>query len=192
IMDQVIDAFNQYVVVKTPETENQLPPNFDPNAYVQNLEEKSMVDNLTYINNLVNDKYGFAKITRKSVLNNVESKKMNYDDYQSAYDNAAAGYQLLATDKAGATAKLKLAIDTWEKALLESNPSDKKARVDAGVTMATRFNLVEAYTMIGDFTNAQTQLDKINSSDPDKKERHRVEELTALLTECKTRAAANG
>ena len=190
IMDQVIDQFNQYIVVKTPEYENQMPPNFDPNAYVANLEEKAMTDNLRYINDLVNDKYGFARITRKTVLNNVESKKMNYDDYQSAYDNALAGYNLLASDRAAATAKIKLAVDAWEKALLESNPSDKKARVDAGVTMATRFNLVEAYIMLNDFANASAQLDKINASDPGKKEKERAKELKALLDDTMMRANA--
>jgi hypothetical protein len=191
VFSQVIDAFNQFVVVKTPATENQRPVNFDPVAYVQNLEEKALTDNLKYINDLVNDKYGFARITRKTVLNNVESKKMNYDDYQGAYDNAFAGYNLLASDRNGAIARIKLATDAWEKALLESNPADKKARIDAGVTMATRFNLVEAYMMIADYTNAATQLDKINSSDPDKKERARSAELRTMLEDLKMRANAN-
>ena len=191
VLNQVFDQFNQYIVVKTAETENQQPQNFDPNSYVQTLEDKVLMDNLKFINDFVNDKYGFAKITRKTVLNNVESKKMNYDDFQSAYDNALAGYNILATDKAGATTKIKLAIANWEKALLESNPTDKKARVDAGVTMATRFNLVEAYMMIGDYTNAQAQLDKINSSEPDKKERHHSEELNVFLQDLKARAVAN-
>jgi hypothetical protein len=191
VMDQVIEQFNSYVVVKTAETENSYPPGFDPTAYVQNLQENCLQANLKYINELVNNKYGFARITRKTVLNNVESKKMNYDDYQSAYDNAVAGYNLLSTDKSGANAKIKSAIDTWEKALLESNPSDKKARVDAGVTMATRFNLVEAYIMIGDYANAQIQLDKINAAEPDKKERKRSEELKTLLEDFKMRATAN-
>ncbi|MDQ3111430.1 MAG: hypothetical protein M3R17_16205 [Bacteroidota bacterium] len=191
IFTQVIDAFNQFVVVKTAQSENKLPVNFDPVAYVQNLEEKALTDNLKYINDLVNDKYGFARITRKTVLNNVESKKMNYDEFQAAFDNASVGYNMLATDKAGATAKIWLAINAWEKALLESNPADKKARIDAGVTMATRFNLVDAYMMIGDYTNAGAQLDKINSAEPDKKERARSAELKLMLEDLKVRAAAN-
>ncbi|MEO5643191.1 MAG: hypothetical protein ABIQ40_04625 [Bacteroidia bacterium] len=190
IFNQVIDAFNQYKVVNTGSSENQPPLNFDGAAYVQNLEEKTLVENLNYINALINDKYGYARITRKTVLNNVESKKMNYDDYQSAYDNADAGYKLLASDKTGATIKLKLAIDTWEKALLESNPSDKKARIDAGVTMATRFNLAEAYIMIGDYTNAEAQITKINASDPGKKEKARALELNALLIDTRARINA--
>lgn len=190
IFTQVIDAFNQFTVIKTGASENKLPANFDPIAYVQNLEEKVLVENLRYISDLVNNKYGFARITRKTVLNNVESKKMNYDDYQLAYDNAMAGYKILATDWNGATAKLKLAIAGWEKALLESNPSDKKARIDAGVTMATRFNLVEAYMMIADYANADAQLEKINAAEPDKKERARAAELKLMIIDLGEREKA--
>jgi hypothetical protein len=191
IFNQVIDAFNQFTVVKTGTTENQLPQNFDPVAYVQNLEEKALVQNLGFINDLVNDKYGYARITRKTVLNNVESKKMNYDDYHLAYDNAMAGYKILASDRNGAVANIKVAIDAWEKALLESNPSDKKARIDADVTMATRFNLAEAYIMIGDYTNAEAHLGKINAATPGKKEKARATELDGLLLDLRAREKAN-
>lgn len=190
IFNNVIDVFNNYKVASTPTSENKLPVNFDPVAYVQSLEEKTLVENLNFISTLINDKYGYARITRKTELNNVESKKMNYDDYQSAYDNASAGYKMLSSDKTAATVKLKLAIDTWEKALLESNPNDKKARVDAGVTMATRFNLAEAYIMLGDYTNAEAQITKINASDPGKKEKARALELNALLIDSRVRENA--
>lgn len=191
VLNQTIEAFNQYTVIKTNETDNSAAQNMDVEAYVRNLEEKVLMENLKFINELVNEKYGFSKVSRTSVLNNVESKKMNYDDYQGAYDNAKAGYDLLATDKDAAAAKLNLAIQAWEKALTESNPSDKKARVDADVTMATRFNLLEAYVFAGDFANAEAQLQKINSSDPSKKQKKRAEELDLFIKDMKARTAAN-
>lgn len=192
IFNQVIEEFSTFIVVKTSETDNLAAQNMaDPSAYAKNLEEKTLAANLKYINELINSKYGFSKVSRPTVLNNVESKKMNYDDYQLAYDNAVSGYNMLAIDKAGATIKIKAAIDIWEKAMLESNPDDKKARVDADVTMATRFNLAEAYMMIGDFANAELQIQKINASDPSKKQKKRVEELDALEKDLKARDAAS-
>ena len=192
IFNQTIEEFNTYKVIKTNETDNlQAQGISDPTAYANNLAEKTLAENLKYINELVNAKYGFSKVSRTTILNNVESKKMNYDDYLSAYDNAQSGYNMLSSDKVGGSAKLKAAIDTWEKAMLESNPSDKKARVDADVTMATRFNLAEAYLMIGDFANAETQIQKINAADPSKKEKRRIEELDLLEKDLKSRAAAN-
>ena len=191
VLNQTIEAFNQYTVIKTNETDNSAAQNMDVEAYVRNLEEKVLMENLKFINELVNEKYGFSKVSRTSVLNNVESKKMNYDDYQGAYDNAKAGYDLLATDKDAAAAKLNLAIQAWEKALTESNPSDKKARVDADVTMATRFNLLEAYVFTGDFANAESQLHKINYYDPSKKQKKRAEELDLFIKDMKARTAAN-
>jgi hypothetical protein len=192
IFNQTIEEFNTYKVIKTNESDNlQAQGMSNPAAYAANLEEKTLAENLKFINEIVNSKYGFSRVSRTTILNNVESKKMNYDDYQSAYDNAHAGYQMLATDNAGGTAKIKAAIETWEKAMTESNPNDKKARVDADVTMATRFNLAEAYLMINDFANAELQIQKINSSDPSKKEKKRAEELDLLEKDQKARAAAN-
>lgn len=192
IFNQVIEEFSTFTADKTRETDNLAAQNMaDPSAYAKNLEEKTLAANLKYINELVNSKYGFSKVARTTVLNNVESKKMNYDDYQLAYDNAVSGYDMLATDKVGATIKIKEAIAIWEKAMLESNPDDKKARIDADVTLATRFNLAEAYLMIGDFTNAELQIRKINASDPSKKQKKRAEELEALEKDLKARDAAN-
>ncbi len=191
IFNKSIEEFNTYVLVKTNETDNLGAQGMDPTAYLGNLEEKTLAANLKFINDLVNSKYGFAKTPRTTILNNVESKKMNYDDYQLAYENALAGYSNLATDKAASVAKLKVAIDIWEKAMLESNPGDKKARIDADVTMETRFNLVEAYIMTGDFANAELHLQKMNAADPSKKEKKRLEELDLLEKDMKARAAIN-
>jgi hypothetical protein len=55
---------------------------------------------------------------------------------------------------------IKKAIAVWEKALEESDPDDKKARINADVKAGLYLNLAEAYMWLNDFTKARTHLAK--------------------------------
>ena len=190
VFNQAIEEFNTYTVAKTAETKGTSQA-MNTESYLTTLEDKVLADNLKVVTDLLNTKFGYTKMTHEAVLYNVEPKKLNYDDYQSAYENAMMGYTMMADNKAGATEKIKTAIGIWEKALTESNLSDKKARVNAEITLATRFNLAEAYTWIDDYTNAELQLVKITTLDPSRKERKYAENLEAFIKDQKVRYKAN-
>ena len=190
VFNQGIEQFNQYTLLSTPETDQY--PQMDPNSYVVTLQDKIMADNMKYINQLVNDKYGFAKFKRTTTLYNVKPKgDNNYDDYQSAYENATAGYNMLASDAAGGKAKMKTAIANWEKALEEYKPGEKKARINDDVMISTRINLAEAYMWTDDYVKADEQLIKINSLDPSRHQRKWAEEFKPLLADQKKRFESN-
>jgi hypothetical protein len=116
---------------------------------------------------------------------------MDYSDYQQAYEKALLGYNKLADSKDEGQASLKDAIGIWEKAMTESKPDDRKARVDAGVTMATLFNLTEAYIFTDDYDKAETSVTKILALDPSKKEKKAAEDLLAFVKDQKDRYNAN-
>jgi len=121
-------------------------------------------------NDELNSLYGVSKITREISVWLVKGKKYDYADYQSAYEYAVMGYGKL--DEEGSNAKafeyIKKGIDGWEAALKESEPKNKKARVNNKVTAVTRLNLAEAYIWINDFSNAELQLDKTRFLDLNK------------------------
>ncbi len=91
----------------------------------------------------------------------------NYDDFNKAKDLSIAGLKLIANDKiAGGNkliqpkyeevrTKVKAATAIWEKMLQESNPEDKKARVDATVTRELYYNLAKSYLWIDDYAKAR-------------------------------------
>jgi hypothetical protein len=189
IMNQSIEAFNNYSVEKTPESDQ--PAQMDATSYLKNLEERVVVDNLKFINNMLNEKYGFSKAQRNTILYSAESKKENYDDLKSAYDNALAAYNSLIDDKGASLAKLKTSIDTWLKEASEANMNDKKARIDGEVGAMVELNLAEAFMWMDDYDDAQAHLAKLSSLDPSRHQRHHGEELAEMIKQQKKLFDAN-
>lgn len=192
VLNQGIEQFNQYVVAKTTATEGS-GQQMNREAYTQQLEDKCIAENMKYINQMVNEKYGYSKIKRGSVLYNIKPKGDNkYDDYQTAYESAMAGYNMIGSDPAAGKAKLKASIDIWEKALLEyKSGGDKHARVNDDVALSTRFNLAEAYMWTDEYAKADEQLIKTTSLDPSRRQRKWSEEFKTLMGEQKKRFEAN-
>ncbi len=159
---------------------------------INQLQEKIINQNCQTLSNIINNQFGYQNVAYSTLLSTVDEEK-GYEDYKQAYDIAAKGYSMLAEDlnKSNAIAKLKEAIAIWEKAMTESNPKNKKARVDMDVTQVTVLNLIEAYIFIDDFANAQSYIDKLKTLDPSKKERRRMERMEYLLKEQKKRYDAN-
>lgn len=186
VYNEQIAKFSQPTVAKVTPTGS-----FDQQKYLSELEEQAVVENLKFINEMLNDKYGFVKSNRKSIIYSVETKKVNYDDYAGAFENAIIGYNMLLNNKTEGTVKIQAAIAAWEKALTESNLSDKKARINANITLVTRLNLAEAYLWVDDYANAEMQLLKLNTLDPSRKQRAYAEELSKLVKDQKTRFDVN-
>jgi hypothetical protein len=142
----------------------------------------------------LNNQHGYAKTNRAADLYDVTSKKLDFSSINKAYESAFEGLMLLYESANPTRAKEKLAAATalWEKELSESNIKDKKARINADVTLALLFNLAEANTWLGNFNRAEECLNKLNLMDLNKKERGRLEEERAFFKDMKERANANG
>lgn len=159
---------------------------------MEQLQDKSVYENLEYISNLINDKYGIMKKTYGTELSVVDEKK-GYQDYKEAYVAAENAYKEIgnSVNKASAMGELNKAIGLWEAAMKESQPNNKKARVDGGVTEITILNLIEAYIWKDDYINAKAYIDKLKTLDPGRKARRRMERMEILFKDNKARFEAN-
>lgn len=180
---------NIYKIYKS--AESQTMPSFNPELLIKTNEEKILQENLGYINALVNDKFGFGKVERKASIYFIKEKGNEYADLQNALNNASSGFNLLDKEPEAARGKLQLAIDTWTNALKESNPSDKKARIDNDVTVAICLNLLEAYFAMGDEVSAAKILAQMNSLNLSSGERKSRDDFELLFTDLKKRKLSN-
>lgn len=107
--------------------------------------------------------HGFPVITRRIELYSAKQKGVDYTDVQKAYSAMEAGLlQLAYPDKiAQAHAKFNEALGVYNQILQESNPNDRKARVDANVTSACLVNMTEAYIWLNDYTNAEMTANRV-------------------------------
>jgi len=182
--------FTEFKTYKAPATKTS--PSTDITAMLKSMEDKILQENLTAINHLVNDRIGFEKTERKTEIFWVKSKNESHDDIKTAYNNAVLGFKLFGTSEEQGLLKINEAVTAWKKALEESNIDDKKARIDKDVTIALYYNLLEAYFITRNTTDADTILQTLGLMDLSNRDKKDVEKYNELYLNLKLRKAANG
>jgi hypothetical protein len=180
----------EFKTYKGPATKTS--PSTEITAMLKTMEDKILQDNLTAINHMVNDRIGFEKTDRKTEIFYVKSKNESHNDILDAYNAATLGFKLFGTSEEQGTLKLNEAINLWKTALLESEIDNKKARIDKDVTIALYYNLLEAYFILRNTTDADgilTTMGRMDLSNRDKKD---LEKYNELYLNLKLRKAANG
>ncbi|HEY0029261.1 MAG TPA: hypothetical protein VGC65_00770 [Bacteroidia bacterium] len=148
------------------------------------VQDKIVVDNLKAINEMLNSNYGYTPTSRNVMIGYVNEKKL-YDDFKEALNNAKNGYTMIGKPETNAQGEeyLRKAITTWETAMKESNPKNKKARIDEDVTECLLMDLSEAYIWLNDFTKAQEYLTKLDAFKLSAKEKNIKNGSRAFLNE---------
>ncbi|MES2618371.1 MAG: hypothetical protein V4613_10855 [Bacteroidota bacterium] len=196
LMEEFTPSMNDFQKAYTGEYSNTYDLdkywNMSKGAFISGLEDKTLTANMTILGNIINTNYGYQAVTRESNVYTVKDKKGNYEDYATAQTAYEEGYKLLSesAEKTNAIPKIKEAIAIWETAMKESDPSNKKARIDESVSIATLFNLIEANIWADDFEKAEKYWKQLAKLDLGKKEQKRHEELEAFMKDQKARYMA--
>jgi len=188
ILNASPQELNNYKIYKTNESTTAPPLNVA--GLVSTYERKIIAENLIFVNNWINDKYGYHPVDRKFELSYVKAKDETYSDILVAFNEASVGFKTLISDSAAAQTKLRTCIQTWEKALAESDVQNKKARINKDITIALAFNLLEAYFALHNPKEGERIIALLNTIDISKNERKRKEEFETLFKEIKKRKTA--
>ncbi len=90
-----------------------------------------------------------------------KDRRRDYTDLNRAAERARVGYSLLAGYRIEeGEAALREAMEIWNAALTESDPSDKKARINRKVTARLHDSLGAASMVLGDLSAAVSHLEK--------------------------------
>lgn len=177
---------NVYKVYKTPESDRI--PSVNPELLVATNEEKVLQENLRWVNDYLNDKYGYALVPRKATLYYVKAKGDDYTDLTTAFNEASSGLRLLETDAAAGAAALAKANTAWTAAIAESDAAGGKGRVDKDLRLALAFNLLESYFATANASDASALLARMNGWELDRGDRRKKEEFEALFADLKKRS----
>lgn len=180
---------NSYKIYKSDATTTPLRINTE--LLIKTYSEKILQENLKFINNLLNDKYGFAKVQRVATLYYIKNDDANYQDLTTAFNEASSGLIMLQQDYTSGKSKLDKACGLWNNALKESDPNNKKARINKDITLALYFNLLEAYFAEGDVTGGQSTLDKMSGINLSMSDRRTKIGYDMLFSELKARQQTN-
>jgi hypothetical protein len=157
------------------------------------IEKKARNIALGECNTYVNDKCGFPVKSRSSTVYTVKKfKEHSYNDLTNAYTAASQGYSMIgqSRDRSNAASKINEAIKIWKQMLTESNPGNKKARVNDKVTALLYTNLAEAYIWLSEFDTAEMYMNQAINSGVGKFKRA-AGGLKGLITERKLRWNTN-
>jgi len=180
---------NSYKIYKGPNTDR--PTISNPELLIKTYEEKVLQDNLRFINNLLNDKYGFASIKRTANLYYIKNADSQYTDLTTAFNEASSGLLMLQQDNNMAKVKLQKACELWSTALKETDLNNKKARINKDITMGIYFDLLEGYYALGNVDGGQNTLDKLNTQSLTYAERKAKLDFDVLFSELKSRQLQN-
>lgn len=180
---------NTYKTYKSAETKSVQYSNEE--QLVQLFEEKIVQDNLKFIGDLVNDRIGFKLTERAGKLSYIKSKDDTYSDLMRAFNEGTSALQNLKDDEVAASTKLLDVIQTYQKALSESDLANKKARIDKDVTTMIHFNLLEIYFALKDVTSTESTLSVLNGLDLSHSDRKEKEAYEKQILDLKKRIAAN-
>jgi hypothetical protein len=97
--------------------------------------------------------FAYAKKRKRIRIGFGKGKKKDYSDLEKARDLAYRAYSLTDKGQDGLD-EFQQAIDLWEKALQESNLSNKKARINQKITRWLHYNLAMAYAWLDDYDSA--------------------------------------
>jgi hypothetical protein len=187
LSDELLEASTAYTTVATEVYGSAEQPTF-----LRQLDENIMKTNMKLVTEYLDSKFGQRTVTRNTAIWVVSDKKINYDEYPQAYVKALMGYKMQAdlTRAADGHKQISEAVAMWDKALTESNPKDKKARIDEKVTAATLFNDAEANLWMNKFDEAELLLARLKLLDISRYNTL-AKELGAVLQDQRTRYAAN-
>ena len=180
---------NTYKIYKSAASKSVQYTNED--QLVQLFEEKIVQDNLKFIGDLVNDRIGFKLTERAGKLAYIKSKDDTYSDLMRAFNEGTSALQNLKDDEVAASTKLLDVIQTYKKALSESDLANKKARIDKDVTTMIHFNLLEIYFALKDVTSTESTLSELNGLDLSTSDRKEKEVYEKQILDLKKRIAAN-
>ena len=186
IMNTTPDALNNFVVIKGSPSSSS--PSYSRDALSRTAEEKILQKNLTYIDSLVNDLYGYGLVKREVEFSFVKGDE--YPDLTQAFnETTSALLQFEGHEKQGMDA-LVHPIEVWEKNLAEYVPGAKKARIDDDLAYALAFNLLEAYYLSRDVEKMQAMIQRLNTMDLSSRKRKVKATYDLLLSDLKMRKEA--
>ncbi len=87
-----------------------------------------------------------------------KGRKLDYSDLDTAVSRMRSAFEQMAKDRGDISTAEPLILESigiWERALGESNPADKKARINEDITASLQSNIALAYAWLRDFNKSR-------------------------------------
>lgn len=194
IMDEIAVGSGGFSTKNTKQfkTRQEAQNLINQSSFLRAYEDELMRKNMQKVGNMLDNRFGYPIKSRKAYVRLFYHKKMSYPEYQTAYENVLLAYPKLNDlgQRAEVLQYASKAIESWENAMRESAPDDKKARINKKVSRFTCLMLAEAHMWSDNFAKAEEYIAKMKVLKPLVNERKWLGSLERLLASRKKRITA--
>ena len=130
-------------------------------VFDQQLEQTARSKAIKNVHSYLNDQIGFVQKTRSAEIYSVKRfKDFDYSDVTKAYTMTVQALQKVyeEKDRSSASSELAEALEAWKTIMQESNPGDKKARINDKITAMIQCNMAEIELWLAEFSASETNL----------------------------------
>ena len=133
------------------------------------LSQTSVEAGMLAINNILNDRFCFAKKTRPMTIYHAKTKKkVDYTDLNNAALDMEMAMEKYLNNNEEAVAGIQSCVKVWEAALAEADFDNKKARINRKMAGLLYLNLINAHIWLEDYDRVDVLFDEMRRVDTKK------------------------
>lgn len=171
IVDEVLTSSEDFTTHTSNKytTKSALNKGWNQAAVNNRLSQTSVEAGMLVINNILNDRFCFAKKTRPMTIYHAKTKKkVDYTDLNNAALDMEMAMEKYLNNNDEAVAGIQACVKVWEAALAEADFDNKKARINRKMAGLLYLNLINAHIWLEDYDRVDALFDEMRRVDTKK------------------------
>ena len=171
IVDEVLTSSEDFTTHTSNKytTKSALNKAWNQASVNNRLSQTSVEAGMLVINNILNDRFCFAKKTRPMTIYHAKTKKkVDYTDLNNAALDMKMAMEKYLNNNDEAVAGIQACVEVWEAALAEADFDNKKARINRKMAGLLYLNLINAHIWLEDYDRVDALFDEMRRVDTKK------------------------
>ena len=171
IVDEVLTSSEDFTTHTSNKytTKSALNKAWNQTSVNNRLSQTSVEAGMLVINNILNDRFCFAKKTRPMTIYHAKTKKkVDYTDLNNAALDMEMAMEKYLNNNDEAVAGIQACVKVWEAALAEADFDNKKARINRKMAGLLYLNLINAHIWLEDYDRVDVLFDEMRRVDTKK------------------------
>ena len=171
IVDEVLTSSEDFTTHTSNKytTKSALNKAWNQASVNNRLSQTSVEAGMLVINNILNDRFCFAKKTRPMTIYHAKTKKkVDYTDLNNAALDMKMAMEKYLNNNDEAVAGIQACVKVWEAALAEADFDNKKARINRKMAGLLYLNLINAHIWLEDYDRVDALFDEMRRVDTKK------------------------
>jgi len=171
VIDEVLTSSEDFTTYTSDKytSKSALNKAWNQTAVNSRLSQMSVEAGCLAINNILNDRFCFAKKTRPMTIYHAKTKKkVDYTDLNNAALDMKMAMEKYIDRPEEAAEGIRACVAVWEAALAEADFDNKKARINRKMAGLLYLNLINAHIWLEDYDRVDVLFDEMRRVDTKK------------------------